>query len=417
MTQSVLRFRPLRPAVAADGASTLDLLLTIATPELPATQAQPRPPLNLALVIDRSGSMAGRKLSYARKAARFLVGELTGRDRLAIVTFDDEVSVLVPSTPVGDPQLFLAAINTIHSGSSTSLFDGWRTGAIQVAEHLDPTQLNRVLLLSDGQANAGLIDQAKIAQKVAGLTQRGISTSAFGLGDGFDEDLMGAIASAGDGTLAFIENPAQLADLYASELKGLAATAGRRVSLVVRAENGAELVDGLNDFPLNSDGSWQLPNMRAGQELQVGLKLQLPAWQPNQTICSAELGWDGKGAGVHQRLIEPLLLPVIAASEWPGLERDAAVAEQLAVMAANRARRRAIEQLDLGQIEDAESSLDSASTLFAELPQSNLIRQELRLLAEKKSLLRMDRNISRKRMSREYLRSSTNVWEENDDKE
>ena len=417
MTQPVLRFRPLRPAVAADGASTLDLLLTIATPELPAAQVQPRPPLNLALVIDRSGSMSGRKLSYARKAARFLIGELTGRDRLAIVTFDDEVSVLVPSTTVGDPQLFLAAINTIHSGSSTALFDGWRTGAIQVAEHLEPTQLNRVLLLSDGQANAGLTDQAKIAEKVAGLTQRGISTSAFGLGDGFDEDLMGAIASAGDGTLAFIENPAQLADLYASELQGLAATAGRRVSLVVRAENGAELVDGLNDFPRNGDGNWQLPNLRAGQELQVGLKLQLPAWQPNQTICRAELGWDGKGSGVRQRLIEPLLLPVIAASEWPGLERDAAVAEQLAVMAANRARRRAIEQLDLGQIEDAESSLDSASTLFAELPQSNLIRQELRLLAEKKSLLRIDRNISRKRMSREYLRSSTNVWEENDDKE
>ena len=417
MTQPVLRFRPLRPAVAADGASTLDLLLTIATPELPAGQVQTRPPLNLALVIDRSGSMAGRKLSYARKAARFLVGELTARDRLAIVTFDDEVSVLVPSTPVGDHQLFLAAINTIHRGSSTALFDGWRAGAIQVAEQMDPAQLNRVLLLSDGQANAGLTDQAKIAEKVAGLTQLGVSTSAFGLGDGFDEDLMGAIASAGDGTLAFIENPAQLADLYASELQGLAATAGRRVSLVVRAENGAELVDGLNDFPHNGDGSWQLPNLRAGQELQVGLKLQLPAWQPNQAICSAELSWDGKGAGDRQHLIEPLQLPVIAASELAGLERDAAVAEQLAVMAANRARRRAIEQLDLGHIEDAEFSLDSASSLFAELPKSTLIRHELRLLAEKKQLLRMDQNISRKRLSREYLRSSTNVWEENGDKD
>ena len=417
MTQPVLRFRPLRPAVAADGASTLDLLLTIATPELPAGQVQPRPPLNLALVIDRSGSMAGRKLSYARKAARFLAGELTTRDRLAIVTFDGEVQVVVPSTPVADPLAFIAAINTIHSGGCTALFDGWLAGAMQVAEHLEPNALNRVLLLSDGQANEGLTNTAEIAAKVAGLTAKGISTSAFGLGDGFDEDLMGAMATSGDGTLAFIESPGQLADLYASELQGLAATAGRRVSLVVRAENGAELVDGLNDFPRNGDGSWQLPNLRAGQELQVGLKLQLPSWQPNQAICSAELSWDGKGVGDRQHLIEPLQLPVIAASELAGLERDAAVAEQLAVMAANRARRRAIEQLDLGNIEDAELSLDSASTLFAELPQSTLIRHELRLLAEKKQLLRMDRNISRKRLSREYLRSSTNVWEENDDKD
>ncbi len=69
--------------------------------------------------------MGGRKLSHARKAARFLAGELTGRDRLAIVTFDDEVTVVMPSTPVRDPQAFIAAINTIHSGGSTALFDGW----------------------------------------------------------------------------------------------------------------------------------------------------------------------------------------------------------------------------------------------------------------------------------------------------
>jgi len=111
MTNPTLRFRPLRPAVAADGASTLDLLITISPPASEAEpQRQQRPPLNLALVIDRSGSMSGTKLSYARKAARFLAGELTNRDRLAIVSFDGEVKVVVPSTTVVDPQHFIAAI-------------------------------------------------------------------------------------------------------------------------------------------------------------------------------------------------------------------------------------------------------------------------------------------------------------------
>jgi Ca-activated chloride channel homolog len=420
MTQPTLRFRPLRPAVAADGASTLDLLLTITTSELPNTpsgvvQARPRPPLNLALVIDRSGSMAGRKLSNARKAARFLAGELTARDRLAIVTFDDKAQVVVPSTPVTDPQLFIAAINTIHSGRSTALFDGWLSGAMQVAEYLDPTQLNRVLLLSDGQANQGLTERSEIAAKVAGLCKRGISTSAFGLGDGFDEDLMGAIASAGDGTLAFIESPAQLADLYASELQGLASTLGKRVSIGIRTKNGAELLDLLNDLDATEAGNFRLPNLRAGQELNVGVRLQLPAWTPNQEIASVHLAWDAPGFAERQTLIEHLTLPIKEAAELAGLDTDMAVAEQFALLEANRARRLAIEQLDLGDIEAAETSLDRASALFAAMPRTHLSSREMRLLEEKRALLRQDRNLSRKRLSGESMRSSTNVWEGGDE--
>ena len=414
MTQPVLRFRPLRPAVAADGASSLDLLLTIATPELPAAQAQPRPPLNLALVIDRSGSMAGRKLSYARKAARFLAGELTTRDRLAIVTFDGEVQVVVPSTPVADPLAFIAAINTIHSGGCTALFDGWLAGAMQVAEHLEPNALNRVLLLSDGQANEGLTNTAEIAAKVAGLTAKGISTSAFGLGDGFDEDLMGAMATSGDGTLAFIESPGQLPDLYASELQGLANTLGKRVSIGIRTKQGAELVDVLNDLDTTEAGNYRLPNLRAGQELNVGVRLQLPAWMPNQEIASVRLAWDAPGSAERQTLIEHLTLPVKEAAELAGLDTDMAVTEQFALLEANRARRLAIEQLDLGDIEAAETSLDRATALFAAMPGTQLSCREVKLLAEKRTLLRQDRNLSRKRLSRESLRSSTNVWEGSD---
>jgi Ca-activated chloride channel family protein len=283
MTPS-LHFRPLLPAVASDGATTLDLLLSVAPPPLPPTAAaRPRPPLNLALVIDRSGSMEGEKLSHARKAARLLIRGLTPRDRLAIVTFDQEATVLVPSRQVENRRPFLRAIDNIESGGTTALFDGWLAGARQVAEHLLPEGFNRVLLLSDGDANEGLTEAAAIAERVSGLNERGISTSAFGLGAGFDEDLMSAIAAAGDGTLAHIESPKHLRELYACELNGLASTVGHQVRLSIRTKHGAELVDVLNDFPQMSEGNYQLPNLRYGQELAVGMRLQLPGVSTDRT--------------------------------------------------------------------------------------------------------------------------------------
>ena len=410
-----LHFRPLRPAVAADGATTLDLLITVRSPEQPPAVSRQRPALNLALVIDRSGSMSGSKLSHARKAARFLAGELSERDRLAIVTFDSVVKVLVPLQPVRDPLLFISAINTIHSGGCTALFDGWLAGATEVANQLDPQGLNRVLLLSDGQANEGLTDAGAIAARVEGLTQRGISTSAFGLGSGFDEDLMGAVAAAGDGTLAQIESPQQLADLYASELNGLASTVGRKVSLGIRARDGARVVDVLNDLPQTTAGNFQLPNLRYGQELGVGVRLQLPAWTPNQEIASVRLAWRSPEREGRQQLIEHLTLPVRPQAELEGLQPDFLVAEQLALLQANRERRLAIEQLDRGDLQAAMASLAAIDGRLAALPQSESVQRERRLLAEKQALLQEDPNLSRKRLRRESLRSSLSVWESRDD--
>jgi Ca-activated chloride channel homolog len=410
--QPTITIRPLRPAVAGDAPTSLDLLVSIEPPQPPLELQKPqRPPLNLALVIDRSGSMAGEKLSHARKAARSLAAELTARDRLAIVTFDDEVQIVVPSRPVDSALPFLRAINTIEAGGTTALFHGWLAGALQVAEHLDAAALNRVLLLSDGQANEGLTEASAIAEKVAGLNQRGISTSAFGLGAGFDEDLMGAIAAAGDGTLAQIESPAQLADLYTSELQGLATTSGRRVSIGIRPQHGAELVDVINDLTVTSAGNLQLPNLRQGQTLQVGLRLQLPAWTPNQPITGIRLAWDAPGVSGRQELRQQLILPVLPAAELRELDVDLDVAEQLALLQASRDRRCVIEALDRGDQNAALASLQSIDIELAAMPQSSSISHERQRLAEQRQLLASDRNLSRKRLRQDVLRSSLNVWD------
>ncbi|MFZ9952757.1 MAG: vWA domain-containing protein [Vulcanococcus sp.] len=403
-----LTLRPLRPAVAADGPCRLELLISIRPPE--DTKRQ-RPPLNLALVIDRSGSMEGDKLRHALKAARVLARELTPRDRLAIVTFDDEAAVVMPSRRVDDPLPFLQAIDAIDCGTTTALFDGWLAGALQVAEHLTPEGLNRVLLLSDGQANEGLTEASAIADRVAGLNERGISTSAFGLGAGFDEDLMGAIAAAGDGTLAQIESPAQLVDLYASELQGLASTCGRRVSLGIRPQHGAELAEVLNDLTSTSAGNLQLPNLRQGQTLQVGVRLQLPAWAPNQPIASIRLAWDDPARPGRQELRQELVLPVLPSAEVAELESDPAVAEQLALLQAMRDRRRVIDALDRGDDSAAAGDLEAIELHLAAMPQSSGITEERGRLREQRQLLQSDRNLSRKRLRRDALRSSLNVWD------
>ncbi len=103
------------------------------------------------------------------------------------MTFDQEATVVVPSRQVENRRPFLRAIDSIESGGTTALFDGWLAGAHQVAEHLLPEGFNRVLLLSDGDANEGLTEAAAIAARVSGLNERGISTSAFGLGVGLPE--------------------------------------------------------------------------------------------------------------------------------------------------------------------------------------------------------------------------------------
>jgi len=404
-----LLFRPLRPAVAADGPTELDLVLSVRVPGLPP--AHHRTALNLALVIDCSASMAGSKLSHARKAARFLAGALSSRDRLAIVAFDQEAAVLVPSQHVRDPHPFIGAINSLSPGSGTAIFDGWLAGATEVAEHFDAQGLNRVLLLSDGQATSGLQDADAIAEVVTGLTQRGVGTTAIGLGAGFDEDLMAAVAAAGGGTLGFIESQQHLVEFCTSEVIGLLQIAAHGLTFQLCPMDGVELLEILNDLPKCGEAEYQLPNLRYGQEFVVGLRLRLPAWSPNRDIARVTLEWQTPGGQRAERLTRELTLPVKPQGEVQKLAADEFVAEQMALLAANRERRRAIELHDIGDFTSVLRCLESIDELLASAPQTEAVCRERRLMEGHQKLIRADRNLSRKRLRSESLRSSLSIWE------
>ena len=154
-----------------------------------------RSPLNLALVIDRSGSMAGEKLAYVKQAACHVLGLLDARDYLAIYAFDDKVRRVASSNPLTLERRddLRRRLQQLDSGGMTNLFDGWLAGAEAVAMHLREEAINRVLLLSDGQANRGKTDLEELAHHTEELYRRGVSTSTFGVGLDYNERLLEAM--------------------------------------------------------------------------------------------------------------------------------------------------------------------------------------------------------------------------------
>ena len=408
-------FRALRPAVAADFPTDLDLIITVKGPDHSSATQIDRPPLNLALVIDKSASMHGRGISYARKAARQLVRLLGPTDRLAIITFNSEAQVLVPSTRVVDRSAFIDAINGIEPSGQTALCSGWLSAADQVCDHLDPTAINRVILLTDGEANVGTTDPTEIGAKISSLVEHEISTSAFGLGTEFNEDLLSVVAAAGNGSFASIGSPSQLTGVYAKEFLQLAQTYGERVSIGIRPKNGAELIATFNDLPRTSAGNFKIPNILYGEDFSIGLRLRLPAWEPNQEIASVRLAWDSPKSSMRQELTAHLLLPVLSIGELFDLPVDCAVQEKLALFHANNERRQIISAIDGSDFMAAANKLSSLQALFRELPQTTNVRRELRLLGPTRELLVSDPNLTRKRLRSESLRSTLNVLEVSDE--
>ncbi|MDX2099154.1 MAG: macro domain-containing protein [Leptolyngbyaceae cyanobacterium bins.59] len=402
MTLPQIAFIPLRPVVASDRATTLDVLLRITPPQLEVQPA--RPSLNLGFVIDRSGSMTGKKIDYARQAVCYAIEQLLASDRISITIFDDRVQPLVANTTANNKASLLRLVQQIQPGGSTALHSGWVQGGMQTSQNLS-AQLNRVILLSDGLANVGETNPDTIANDVHGLAKRGVSTSTMGVGDDYDEDLLTAMANSGDGNYYYIASPEQLPTIFEQELQGLAATLGTIVRLNLEPQGDVVVADVLNDLTVDSQGRFQLPNLVAGSPQEVVLRLKVPAMAQAGDLLRVRLSWQDKAKQL-QEVESSFRLPGVPFSQLEEFPFNQEVQQQVALMMTARAKKEAVRLVDRGEMEAAGQVLQQAKAdiLSFNLPMST---PEAAALDDLNQELQQNRVASYRKMSEQqsYSRS------------
>jgi Ca-activated chloride channel homolog len=318
--------------------------------------------LNLALVLDRSGSMQGEKLRAARSAAAALVRRLAPDDTVSVVAYDDVVRTIAEPSQGATQADLPRAIERIESGGSTNLSGGWLKGRELVARNLLERGVNRVVLLTDGLANVGLIDRPSLTGLAAQGKKDRVTTTTIGFGEDYDETLLRGMADAGGGNMYYIERPDQALAIFADELTGLLALGAQNVSVVVTPEPAAQLVAVHHAYPTSI----------AGTSLRVELG-DLYAREPKPLLAEFLLrdvaGTDSPVAvlTVEADVIAPdgsvthqvIRLPVSVSAE-EGARVDPDVRRELLLLEAAKARQDAVELRERGDYDGAAQALHAA---------------------------------------------------------
>lgn len=356
----------------AQGAHEVGVLVTLAG-ETPLQ----RPRINVALVLDRSGSMAGAPLAAAKQAAIRFVSLLAPGDRVTVAVFDDNAQILYGPAAVDHDQVETAIARIAPTGS-TNLSAGWLFGRSSVESGLgDGT--NRVVLMTDGQANRGVTDPVQLAALVRGAAQERISTTCIGFGADFHEELLGAMATAGSGNYWYVESADQMGDIFGQEIEGLVALGAQNVTVEVRATHPK--VHGVT-FPQSfmitraPDGGWiaSLGDLYATAPRSIGVVLHvedvgtLGETRIAEVLVTADvLCADGIE---HRRITMPVVANIAGKDAI-----EPTVESKLLHYAAARAREDAVRAADAGEMTRAAQILDQASLSLRQLADPDSVHE------------------------------------------
>jgi Ca-activated chloride channel family protein len=322
---------------------------------------QSRTPVNVAFVIDRSGSMTGERLAQAKAAAIMAVSRLDHRDIASVVMFDDTADVVMQAQPVHNSALFINAIQQIFARGSTAIHAGVLVGANEVRRYKEPKRLNRVILLSDGQANRGPSLPADFSVLGSALLREGISVSTIGLGLGYNEDLMLALARAGDGNHAFAREPTDLIQIFNKEFDDVLASCAQTVSINIELKPGLKVVRALSrDATIEGNrAQFRMNQVYAATEHYVLMEIEadkdLKAGEQEIGIVKVAYTLPGNGARETQDMTVRARLG--ASEEEVKAASDKTVAEAVVEQVTRNRTQEAILLRDAGRTEEANKLL------------------------------------------------------------
>ncbi|MCB1549919.1 MAG: VWA domain-containing protein [Hyphomicrobiaceae bacterium] len=321
-----------------------------------------RTPVNIAIVLDRSGSMQGARLARAKEAAAMAVDRLGPDDILALVVYNHEVDVLAKAARVTDAASLKRRIEVLTATGRTALHAGVVEGGREVERFLAAHRVNRVILLSDGLANVGPATPAALAELGRKLAGSGISVTTIGLGLEYNEDLMTRLAQASDGNHAFAEKPEDLVRIFDAEFGDV---------LSVVAQDAVITIDALAGFkPLKVLGrdariegsriTLKMSQLYGAQEKYVIVELEAPGTAEVGDAEVARVGIDYHGLVSGKRVRDE----AVVKARFTLSEREAEESVNKPVMASVAAQiatvvsEQAVLLRDKGDIEGARRLLE-----------------------------------------------------------
>jgi Ca-activated chloride channel family protein len=386
-----LDVRPENRRILIPGPGEGTLQIQVIAPELPPSADRRK--LNLAVVIDRSGSMAdARKLEYVKAAVHQLVDRMGPDDVLALVAYDHQVQVSWPACRIdGNRETIHRIVSSLYPGGRTFLSGGMEEGHRQARAMRGRGYVSRVILLSDGLANVGVTSRGALRERASMMSEQGVSISTFGVGFDFDEELLAMTAAGGGGNYEYLGDPERIAAALDREFRTASRIAASEVEIIIRLRPDCR-------FGTVLGREWR----QEGDAYIIRLG-DLSAGERRTVFAGLNVGGDSPGrrevGEVALRYLDPATSKrITAAARSVSLEMvrdealykegyDSAIQERKAVAQSGVLVQEAARLADQGKKEKAQELLGKAEAGLAAAPASPDVKAEMERAGEYRNRL------------------------------